>query len=262
VLSHELGHGFGMQHAFEQGVGRTGGIMDYGNPMINGAAQFHPVYNQPEVCSFITGLKNQQSQCRYLKSDSTPLTGTNCGDGILSKSEECECLNESVSCPKCVNCKAAAGVQCSSAQFVLRTPSTPDTVVVSSSALGNGDCCVNNKFAKPKSTCSKGKNVCGAAGECVPVCTKILGSTVSSCGFDSSGCLQGCVWDDKCRFDMVYGSDNALVSAVPDGAPCNLGKSIGKCVNAKCVSPKGGAADLFQQPELVKHNRQLQDAEK
>lgn len=39
IAFHELGHAFGMSHSFEDGMGVTGGLMDYGNGLYNGAAQ-------------------------------------------------------------------------------------------------------------------------------------------------------------------------------------------------------------------------------
>ena len=36
VFAHELGHNFGAHHSFEQGKGRTGGVMDYGDGTLNG----------------------------------------------------------------------------------------------------------------------------------------------------------------------------------------------------------------------------------
>ena len=33
TFAHEVGHNFGCDHAFDEGQGRTGGIMDYGDGM-------------------------------------------------------------------------------------------------------------------------------------------------------------------------------------------------------------------------------------
>jgi hypothetical protein len=53
TVAHELGHNFDAQHSFEEGQGRTGGIMDYGflrNKLINGEVQFNSKYREREVC--------------------------------------------------------------------------------------------------------------------------------------------------------------------------------------------------------------------
>lgn len=64
VLAHELGHNFGAQHSFEQGLGRTGGIMDYGPGTLNGIYQFNTQYRQKEICSF---LSSKVGTCKSFK---------------------------------------------------------------------------------------------------------------------------------------------------------------------------------------------------
>jgi hypothetical protein len=56
TLAHELGHGLGMQHSFENGVGATGGIMDYGNPLVDGVPRFR-VERAPEACATLAAMK-------------------------------------------------------------------------------------------------------------------------------------------------------------------------------------------------------------
>ena len=248
VLAHELGHGFGMNHAFQLGVGRTGGIMDYGNPKYNGAAQFHPTYNKLEVCRFLTGLKNKAVKCQFFTSTGQSTGGggnsNGCGDGVLAPGEQCECLTSGqTNCGKCSNCKITdASVQCSAGDFMLRTASMTGSLAVSKSSIASSECCINNRLARPKTTCGTGgKNTCSAEGKCAAVCTKAMGSTASPCGYDDSGCMMGCIWQGKCRFDMIFGTNQALVSAVPNGTPCllNGGRAQGVCQAAKCVSAPG-----------------------
>lgn len=53
TFAHEAGHNFDAQHSFEEGQGRTGGIMDYGflnGKLINGEVQFNSKYREREVC--------------------------------------------------------------------------------------------------------------------------------------------------------------------------------------------------------------------
>jgi len=51
TFAHELGHNFNGKHSFEDGQGRTGGVMDYGDGKLNGHYQFNTKYRKTEMCS-------------------------------------------------------------------------------------------------------------------------------------------------------------------------------------------------------------------
>mmetsp|Transcript_96291 Transcript_96291/g.206686 ORF Transcript_96291/g.206686 Transcript_96291/m.206686 type:complete len:183 (-) Transcript_96291:7-555(-) len=59
VFTHELGHNFGAHHSFEEGVGTTGGIMDYGNGMYRGHFQFNRQYRKSQMCSLMNRTVNR-----------------------------------------------------------------------------------------------------------------------------------------------------------------------------------------------------------
>ena len=185
TIMHEFGHGLGMRHTFQNGVRTTGGIMDYGNGMYQGALQYHPI-NREEVCPFLTGLKRRN--CEHFQPTSK---NSNCGDGLLGTNEACECLDGKTSCGRCVECKISPGsaVECSSSDFVYRSNSTPNKVlVVDPSMLKDPKCCPKNQYAQPKTLCGPGnQDACGDDGNCVPVCRRWLLQTTKNCGFDASG---------------------------------------------------------------------------
>eukprot|EP00924_Labyrinthula_sp_SR-Ha-C_P014615 snap_masked-scaffold_34-processed-gene-3.44-mRNA-1 protein AED:0.42 eAED:0.42 QI:0/0/0/0.33/1/1/3/0/684 len=52
TFAHEVGHLFGAHHSFENGVGTTGGIMDYGSGLYQNRYQFNP-NRKEEVCEEI-----------------------------------------------------------------------------------------------------------------------------------------------------------------------------------------------------------------
>lgn len=63
TFAHEVGHGLDMDHSFESGVGRTGGIMDYGNPyVVDSVVGFQPNRGE-ETCAHFHYLK--ESNCKY-----------------------------------------------------------------------------------------------------------------------------------------------------------------------------------------------------
>eukprot|EP00445_Apocalathium_hangoei_P079696 CAMPEP_0204189480 /NCGR_PEP_ID=MMETSP0361-20130328/58524_1 /ASSEMBLY_ACC=CAM_ASM_000343 /TAXON_ID=268821 /ORGANISM="Scrippsiella Hangoei, Strain SHTV-5" /LENGTH=438 /DNA_ID=CAMNT_0051150169 /DNA_START=18 /DNA_END=1335 /DNA_ORIENTATION=- len=52
-FAHELGHNLGAKHSFENGKGKTGGIMDYGTDeaiRVNGVLQFNTKFRRDELC--------------------------------------------------------------------------------------------------------------------------------------------------------------------------------------------------------------------
>ena len=64
TLAHEIGHTFGAGHSFEEGQGKTGGIMDYGNGKYQGMYQFNTKYRKDEVCKVLADAKARN--CAYL----------------------------------------------------------------------------------------------------------------------------------------------------------------------------------------------------
>merc|ERR1740123_252074 len=57
TFAHELGHNFDADHSFEEGQGRTGGIMDYGDGKLHGIYQFNTKYRKAEMCRELSTKK-------------------------------------------------------------------------------------------------------------------------------------------------------------------------------------------------------------
>merc|ERR1711972_1147490 len=60
TFAHELGHNFGGFHSFEEGQGKTGGLMDYGDTKLNGVYQFNTKHRKAEMCALVD---SRVSQC-------------------------------------------------------------------------------------------------------------------------------------------------------------------------------------------------------
>mmetsp|Transcript_29668 Transcript_29668/g.55558 ORF Transcript_29668/g.55558 Transcript_29668/m.55558 type:complete len:571 (+) Transcript_29668:47-1759(+) len=58
VYAHELGHNFAGKHSFEEGQGRTGGVMDYGDGKLNGHYQFNTKYRKNEICKHLSSIRS------------------------------------------------------------------------------------------------------------------------------------------------------------------------------------------------------------
>lgn len=69
TFAHEIGHNAGAQHSFEEGQGKTGGLMDYGDGKLNGEYQFNTKYRKVEMCQHLNQsiggriLSNQSRKC-------------------------------------------------------------------------------------------------------------------------------------------------------------------------------------------------------
>jgi hypothetical protein len=219
-FAHELGHGIGAGHTFGDG-----GIMDYGDGKYNGTVQFYPGLKDT-ICPFLDYVS---TRCpKYFKKMTTEQL---CGDGILSGNEQCECLNFSKKCGSCINCQTTQ--KCSSSNFIVRNPYQDSIVSVNSNELSDKKCCINGVVSGPKTLCTNNIDVCSDYGRCQKVCSKGFGINTKVCGFDSSGCMQGCVFTNKCRFDLTIGND--LISTVPDNTSCIIGNTKGQCLSGKCI---------------------------
>mmetsp|Transcript_1902 Transcript_1902/g.3381 ORF Transcript_1902/g.3381 Transcript_1902/m.3381 type:complete len:702 (-) Transcript_1902:70-2175(-) len=58
TFTHELGHNFAGKHTFEEGQGKTGGVMDYGDGKLRGVYQFHTRYRKTEMCKHLQDTRD------------------------------------------------------------------------------------------------------------------------------------------------------------------------------------------------------------
>jgi len=58
TYAHELGHNLNADHTFEEGQGKTGGVMDYGDGKLDGHYQFNTKYRKEEVCGLLDATVN------------------------------------------------------------------------------------------------------------------------------------------------------------------------------------------------------------
>ncbi len=215
TFAHELGHAFGSTHSFENGIGTTGGIMDYGDGKYNDVYQFHP-FKAPEICGFLDYVKLPVA-----------IAESQCGDGLLHPDEECECLSSAPSCKGCRGCRLTnRRQQCSSRVFQMGYGDGIE--IVSPVNLAHARCCnADGRLAKPKTGCDSG-GACVARGKCLPLCS-LYG--FGRCKFLGDGCQMGCISSTgACRFDIR--SQGNYISNLPQNSTCT--KKGGKC-NGKGV---------------------------
>lgn len=244
TFAHELGHGFGSSHSFENGMGRTGGIMDYGDPYYDGFIQFHPL-KRSEICAHLLKATKlcSTSNLRIARDVGRPL----CGNGLIDSDEEqCECLGVAMggktaaSCPGCVNCRLTNKMQqCSTKDFIMRTTPTDkksnEFIPVESSRLSSRECCTaNGQLLDGNQNCN-GADVC-VFGECTRFCSKY---GLQSCRTAEGGCVQPCSFKagGACDSTLVTQTTKTKISLLPDGASCDKGK--GECRSGRCESPGG-----------------------
>uniref|UniRef100_A0A7S3PQQ6 Peptidase M12B domain-containing protein n=1 Tax=Aplanochytrium stocchinoi TaxID=215587 RepID=A0A7S3PQQ6_9STRA len=214
TFAHEIGHNHGAGHSFEEGKGKTGGIMDYGDKTLNGEYQFNTKYRKDQVCSHITSSMQRCAPFRDPAIDPKKL-----GNGVIELGEECDCQPGQKSCRCCNNGKLTPGSKCSP----------------------HGDaCCTEGCDFKPASneaTCTMPNGVDGfcANGQC----------NDGGCGRFGMNGFCG-LWENSCKVKCKYGNncspmDGWTVGGKPlnhvlDGTLCPRSSTeTGICSAGECV---------------------------
>lgn len=73
-FAHEVGHNFNARHSFEEGKLTTGGIMDYGDGLLNRIFQFNTKYRRNEICEH---LRSVVGSCSSFKPNTRSESGSN-----------------------------------------------------------------------------------------------------------------------------------------------------------------------------------------
>lgn len=217
IMAHEMGHTLGATHSFENGMGHTGGVMDYGNIYYNGVIQFHPL-KRDNICPLLTA----RAGCAHFTPEGSP--GGECGNMLLEEGEECECLDSSPSCRGCNECKLSdSDAKCSTKEFVIRRSGVVEAI--SKEMLSSSECCIDGKIMDGTRTCGYG----GACynGKCMRLCSRY---GLSSCPVTEGGCRQPC--GPECIDSLQTQISKVFISYLPDNAPCANGKGV--CRDGLC----------------------------
>ncbi len=229
IFAHELGHSMGARHTFGKG-----GIMDYNNPRVNNTIQFH-LDTLPQICTELT----EKQYCKYFIKD---LDTTNqCGNGILEKDEQCECINMSKDCDLCIECilHPRQDDECSTEKYIVRPPNHPinEPLALDLSLLSDSECCTDRgMFLSADTKCSDGSKVC-SIGKCVAMCSMYQ---FQACDLTEGGCRQPCKGSDfnypKCT-DGIKTQSKKYISYLPNGSICEIKNQRGTCINGNCIIP-------------------------
>jgi len=232
IFAHELAHNLGAHHTFHLGIGRTGGLMDYGNPYYNGDIQFRPE-SAVEMCAGLTNAMSK-SYCRAF-----PTVSSSCGDSLLEqfRGEQCECLDGSTNCKGCRNCKLIdPGTECSTDSFVVPSPDNNSSLItVLPTLLHSDECCSSNgRIRSSLNRCGPNNVDTCSNGFCVKLCSKYL---YWSCDMEEDGCVQPCKTSSssvECYSQWVTSTYKTAISHMPNGTWCGE-QGTGRCKSGKCI---------------------------
>eukprot|EP00928_Gymnodinium_smaydae_P022648 TRINITY_DN18958_c0_g1_i1.p1 TRINITY_DN18958_c0_g1~~TRINITY_DN18958_c0_g1_i1.p1 ORF type:complete len:1788 (-),score=164.35 TRINITY_DN18958_c0_g1_i1:192-4871(-) len=227
IFSHEVGHSFGADHAFENGVGKTGGIMDYGDGRVDGIFQFRTESDRKDICPVLENRVNEH--CIAITNFEAV-----CGNGIIEAGETCECRVGYTSCTFCESCQIEAGKQCS--------PSS-------------SECCdCEGKFKPSSALCTVTSGNKRSTGFCnMGKCEDVLcsgGFSVGGvrlgdfCGLhEDNDCRIRCHYKGSCNYLKGFGLNGKDMNLREDGTKCMGGK--GTCTNGVCSAKKERACKVI-----------------
>ena len=219
--------------------------MDYGSGFYMGVQQFHPKKRE-ELCTFLSRAKaNSCPQLAVVATAGNSTSGRNgttpimCGDGVLGPEEQCECLDQSLSCGACIQCRLTSPLVECSTSFAIRRPQDRGFVKVGKEMVSSPECCSASGEVAVARTCNGGRDMCSLGGFCTSVC-RSLG--LVGCGSDSAGCRQKCMVNGLCvDVSPRMTVRNVSLNAVPDGTVCRSLDPLrpvstkGQCGNGVCL---------------------------
>jgi hypothetical protein len=204
TIAHEVGHNFGANHAFQEGQGTTGGIMDYGDgeyPIGSGIYQFHSGYNKAEMCAEIQSIQSTTGITPYCWSNYAPV----CGNGVVEQGEQCD---DSSSC--CSACRLTG--QCTRG------------------SSGSNLCCTATcAYAATSQSCNNGMGYC-SNGQCQDaICSHY---SLPFCGLTSANCKVSCGGPPSsyaCSSSWTTPNCNIAAGTVCSTAPYSTCSGTGAC---------------------------------
>eukprot|EP00924_Labyrinthula_sp_SR-Ha-C_P003396 snap_masked-scaffold_15-processed-gene-8.33-mRNA-1 protein AED:0.38 eAED:0.38 QI:0/0/0/0.5/1/1/4/0/999 len=237
IFAHEVGHLFGAQHTWEEGVGETGGIMDYGDRLYNPENplteyQFNRKYRFDDICDIIK--EELEDNCPYWSSYTLGKSGGTCGNGVLEDHEECECppdAKDPTDCGCCKNCQLQ-GTEAVCSPF------------------GN-DCCTEECTYQPTTEMcqhSDGPGYC-RNGHCASAQCHFIGWG-DYCGVvdEDEPCRKRCVYQNFCTQVPKYTYKGRNLQNFRDGAFCQTAEvAYGQCFDGTCVEveKEGAPPSIF-----------------
>ena len=236
VIAHEIGHNLNMMHDSDTNACSVNGFLM--SPVAGPGGLENPKFSSCSLNYYSDFMKNTWASC--LDNMPTSIAADQCGDGVVSGAEQCDCgaadCTELDPCCQGATCTLTTGSECS--DF-------------------NDLCCSSCKIAPKTHECRPARDACDSGEFCSGHDKACPGDRFLEagkvCSLSSGGegqCFAGSCTsrEEQCQslgnaFGEVFGAPSAACQPLDCGdARCSLGAQGGQCVSIQGAAVSDGVA--------------------